>query len=120
MSERQALNDLYNNKPFINDKKQHVQGLLYYKNSILTDDYYLKNIYYYLEKEKIFTNTGVHQVFAYGDIKAGDPITTCSIKGACMKSPESSMAFGKAVTDIKKNHQEHYSGVLGVVYVEFL
>ena len=103
-----------------NNKRRHVSGLLYNEDGTLTNDHYIKDVWYYLEDSEILTDGGTHCIYAYGDIKKGDYLTTCTIEGVCMQSPEPSEAFAVAASDIKHDHLPYQSPVVGVVYAEFL
>ena len=94
-----------------------VSGLLYYGDSILTDDYYIKNVHVW-DGQK-YVNKGEHSIFVLGDVNPGDYLTTTTIKGVAQVTMLPKVAFAQAVSGRAPEPHKKYS-VIGRVHVKLL
>ncbi len=94
-----------------------VNGLLYYKNAILTDKYYIKNVYIW--KHNKFVNFGEHLLYVMGEVNKGDYLTTCPIYGVAMKTEHKDIAFA-CVTSSRVPCDNFSFPVIGGCFASFL
>lgn len=106
------------NTPFKDDVMAPlVPGLLYYGNSILTDDYYIKNVYVWSDGE--WSNSGEHFMYVCGEVEEGDYLTTSKIRGAATVTDIKELAFA-VVTKGRAPAPDMPFSVVGGCYATFL
>lgn len=94
------------------------KNMLYYGEGKLTDTYYLKNVHLYKNGE--FVNTGKHVIYVLApEVKVGDYLTTCPVKGVAMRTDNEVCAFAKVIKGSVRPFDRNSDMVLKA-YVEFL
>lgn len=94
-----------------------VPGLLYYSDSVLTDDYYIKNVFVWGNGE--WTCSGEHFMYVCGEVEEGDYLTTSKIRGAAIVTDKKELAFA-VVTKGRAPAPDMPFPVIGGCYATFL
>lgn len=103
------------NLPFEEDKSVKIEnGKIYYSETKLTDQYYIKNCYV-ADNGKLY-NSGRHKVYVYGDIDEGKFISTCSLLGVGKEVANKDLAFAMTL----ESRRMKDSGKVGLVNVVLL
>lgn len=97
----------------------NIPGLLYYGGLLLTDHYYIKYPHVYDVKLRDYVNYGEHRIFVVGEVKEGDYLTTCIVRGAAMKTDNKELAFA-VVTRAREPEMGIGFDVVGGCYAKFL
>lgn len=85
-------------------------GFLYYGESKLTDNYYIKHCYVY---DNELSNAGRHRVFCIGQIKKGSYICTCPFYGVSMQGANEETSFAICLED----KSDYEVGLIDVVFL---
>jgi hypothetical protein len=90
-----AVNTGIDITPFTKDESvKFDNNFLYYAQSRLTDDYYIKHCYVY---DNGLSNTGAHKIFCIGPVEEGEFVCTCPFYGVGMRGASEDTSFAKSL-----------------------
>ena len=87
----------------------------YYRNTKLTDDYYIINNVYIADNGELY-RTGKHKLYIMGDISEGDFIATSKMHGIGIKETNKDLCFAVA----KESYNSYENGKVGLIDVVLL